>query len=146
MTTKTKIKWRLSELPTGAEVAQLVKEGVLSKEEAREILFNQEDEEIREKKSLESEIKFLRDLVERLAKNEKSRLVEVIKEVQPIYIKQPWLYPYQNWCTLANNGSTFYGTNTTNVVTGSYIISDALGTGSIGNTVADCSFSEIKTF
>ena len=54
-----KIVWRLSKLPTADELRELVKDKIITQEEAREILFNLETEEERDKKSLESEIKFL---------------------------------------------------------------------------------------
>jgi len=68
----TKLKWRLKELPETHEVAHLVKEGIMTKDEAREILFSQETEEDRTKKSLQDEIKFLRELVQKLSNNIRS--------------------------------------------------------------------------
>ena len=73
MTTKMKLNWRLSKLPTPDEVRELVKDKVITQDEAREILFSQETEEERDKNSLESEIKFLRELVDKLAKGNFSR-------------------------------------------------------------------------
>lgn len=87
----------------------LVKDGLLDKEEARQILFSSETEEDRDKESLKQEIKFLRDLVEKLSNNNYSRTVEIIKEVEvPIYRSYPWWQPYQVWC----------GTNTTQDIRG----------------------------
>jgi len=72
MTKDKKIVWRLSELPSAGEVAELVEAEVLSKEEAREILLNELDkkDELEKKseqvKSLEEQIKFQQDLIEKL--------------------------------------------------------------------------------
>lgn len=38
-----KLKWRLSRLPEAQEVAQLVKDKIITIEEARQILFSEED-------------------------------------------------------------------------------------------------------
>jgi hypothetical protein len=138
-----KIIWRLKESPTTEKLSILVKEGILTKDEAREILFSSETEEDRDKKSLESEIKFLREIVEKLS-NDKSRIVEVIREVQkPYYYTTPWYGPYQNWC---------YGTTgTVNTLTGGATTTgvDLTRTCSVPNCVAGCNdinFSDIKTF
>lgn len=121
MTTK-KLVWRLKEQPTTESLRELVKDGVLSKEEAREILFSSETEEERDKKSLESEIKFLRELVDKLSnRNETIKIIETIK---PRYHHYPWYNPYVTWCV---------GYPTTNS----------------GNSVtytANSSFANIKTF
>ena len=83
-----KIVWRLKEQPTAESLQGLVERNILTKEEAREILFSSEEAEDRDKKSLESEIKFLRELVEKLS-NDKSRIVEIIREAEkPIYIRE----------------------------------------------------------
>lgn len=39
-----KLVWRLADRPTALEVMQLVDHGLISKEEAREILFKEEDD------------------------------------------------------------------------------------------------------
>ena len=57
--TKTKLIWRLNKLPTTEELRELVKDKIITNEEARDILFNFESEEDRDSESLKSEIKFL---------------------------------------------------------------------------------------
>lgn len=94
-----KIKWRLAERPTPSEISLLVEKELLTKDEAREILFSQETEEDRDKKSLESEIKFLRELVEKLSKNNNSTIVETIRYIEKPYYPQPWFQPYATWCS-----------------------------------------------
>ena len=118
-----KLIWRLSSLPTVDELRALVGDGMITQEEAKDILFNTETKEDRDKKSLQSEIKFLRDVVERLSSNNRSRIVEVIREIEkPVYIERPWYGSYQTWAVDTN--TTLMG-DTTN---------------------ATQSFSEITTF
>ena len=110
-----KLVWRLKEMPTSENLRELVKDGILSKEEAREILFSLETEEDRDKKSLESEIKFLRELVEKLAK--RSEIITTIREVETPYRKYPWYNPYVIWSAgdmplTSNNPLAIYTTGT----------------------------------
>ena len=79
------LKWRLSKLPTVEELLQLVKDKVITQEEAKEILFSSETQEDRDKDSLKEEIKFLKQVVENLSRNNSARIVEVIREVE-----KPW--------------------------------------------------------
>lgn len=138
-----KLIWRLREQPTAQSLQGLVDKSILTKDEAREILFSTETEEDRDKKSLESEIKFLRELVEKLS-NDKNRIVEIIRETEkPIYIQQPWWNGYYTWC-----GGTQYYNATSNLVGGSINTS-----GTYSLNAMDCSsipsreaFSDIKTF
>lgn len=138
MTKTTKLIWRLSSLPTPSELQELVKDKIITQEEAREILFTKEDSEERDKKSLESEIKFLRDLVDKLSKDRKV-ITETIKYIEKPYYNYDWYGPYKWYCTTTNantlNGDTanaVYNSGTTN-----------LGT---GFTSALLSFKDIKTF
>lgn len=104
-----KLIWRLKESPTPESLRDLVKDKILTHEEAREILLSSETKEDRDKKSLESEIKFLRELIEKLSNRD--RIVEVIKEVQVPYRRYEWHNPYITWCdsslTLAVSTNTF---------------------------------------
>ena len=123
--TKT-IIWRLKEQPSSESLRELVKDGILTKEEAREILFSSQTEEDRDKKSLESEIKFLRELVEKLSNRSSTRIVEVIKEVEVPWRRWDWYRPYQIWCS-----------GTTDLTTTSEAV---VYTNNMSN------FSDIKTF
>ena len=71
-----KIVWRLNEKPTSEALRQLVKDGLLSKDEAREILFSEHDEtpieNIPKIEEMRTEIKFLRKLVEKFSDNNKT--------------------------------------------------------------------------
>mgnify|MGYP001588840513 CR=1 FL=1 len=134
------LKWRLSKLPTPDELRELVKDKIITQDEAREILFNFETEEDRDKKSLESEIKFLRELVEKLSEN-RTKIVEVIKEIQRPYYIQPWYNPYHVWCTTSATGGNTYTTTNTSGGTNALQLS---GTSSTGGHAMN--FSSIKTF
>ena len=106
------LKWRLSKLPTPDEVRELVKDKIITQDEARDILFSQETEENRDNESLKSEIKFLRELAEKLSNGNSAKVVEIIREVQkPYYYQAPWYKPYQIWCSSANSNT--YGTTLT---------------------------------
>lgn len=59
--------WRLSELPSASEVAQLVDSEVITKEEAREILLKHQSSGDEKVKALEEQVEFLQDLVHKLA-------------------------------------------------------------------------------
>ena len=126
MTKKNKIVWRLREQPTPDSLKDLVKEEILSKEEAREILFSSEGQEDRDKKSLESEIKFLRELVEKLSNN-RSQIITTIREIEVPYRRYPWYEPYGTWC------SRYEDTSGTLIYDGS-------------NIALSQNFSDIKTF
>jgi hypothetical protein len=116
MTKKTKLVWRLKEQPTADSLAQLVSVGIISKEDAKEILCSSETEEDRDKESLKAEIKFLREIVEKLSN--KSQIVEIIKEIEtPYWKKYVWYNPYIHWCggtsTLTSGDATYYTTGST---------------------------------
>lgn len=64
---RSTLQWKLKKLPTGDEVAKLVEQGIISKEEARTILFQQvnQNEKV---KALEEQVEFLRGVVKDLSK------------------------------------------------------------------------------
>jgi hypothetical protein len=69
MTKNTKnLTWRLEKLPTASEIADLVEAEVITKEEAREIMFGAAESDKEKIKAQEELIKFLQGLVETLAK------------------------------------------------------------------------------
>jgi hypothetical protein len=103
MKNKTKLVWRLKEQPTAGSLAQLVSVGIISKEDAKEILCSSETEEDRDKESLKAEIKFLREIVEKLSS--KSQIVEIIEKKTPYWKKYVWYGPYTTWCNVTT-GST----------------------------------------
>jgi len=126
-----KLIWRLKEQPSTESLRELVKDKLLTNDEAREILFSSQEETDRDVKSLEAEIKFLRDLVEKLSQN-KSQIVEVIKEVKVPYSNYDWYQPYHYWCGNRANNVTILPTNGT---IASYTASSE-----------NCTFDSIQTF
>jgi len=142
-----KLVWRLGKLPSPDELVNLINAKIITQEEAREILFNVETEEDRDKKSLESEIKFLRELVEKLSEG-RTQIITTIREIERPYYRQPWYQPYTTWCANAGNTLTLKGadisdgTITTNPLAGSTNINWNTN-GAVG---ASNNFSGIKTF
>ena len=120
-----KIVWRLKEQPTSEMLRELVKDNILTKNEAREILFNLEEQTDRDIESFKSEIKFLRELVEKLANSQK--VVEIIREIEKPWKPYCWWQPYWVWSTTSCGYSS--NTNTSALMTG-----------------ASSNFSDIKTF
>lgn len=100
----TKIKWRLAKLPTVGELALLVHDGILTKEQGQEILFSLETEEDRDKQSLQDEIKFLRQLVQSLST--RSTIVDHIYSIAtPNLTPKPWYQQYQTYCSSSPTSS-----------------------------------------
>lgn len=154
MTKKQKIVWRLGKLPTTEELRELVKDKILTNEEAREILFSTETEDERDEKSWKAEIKFLRELVDKLSNQDRTRIVEVIREVERPYVRWSWYNPYSNWCsassgtlyltttgTALNSGVTLCGATVDNQ---NYSVTSTLG--SQLSPTEDSSFTTITTF
>jgi hypothetical protein len=139
MTTTTKLNWRLKTLPSVEELRDLVKDGVVTKEEAREILFSVEPvEEVDKRKALEEEVLFLRSLVEKLSARIATRIVEVIRDVERRWQPYPFFKPYEVWCASNSSG----GSLTTNAT---YSNASVVGNGTI-TIEPKKSFSDIKTF
>jgi len=82
----TKLSWRLKEQPTTEKLRELVKDEIISKEEARNILFNKEDDRVKTE-ALQEEIKFLRELVDTLASkaNDRTTIVHKYEDWTPHY-------------------------------------------------------------
>lgn len=90
-----KLSWRLSKLPTVSEVKELLDAKIITQEEAKEILFK--DEEDVDVKALKEEIKFLKKLSERLA-DSPSKIVETIRYIEKPYYNHGWYNTYATWC------------------------------------------------
>lgn len=84
----------------------LVQNHILTKEEAREILFNLEEVNERSIDSLKEEIKFLRELVQKLSTS-RTKVVEIIENLREPYYPRPWYAPYSYWCDAVSGGGTF---------------------------------------
>lgn len=141
MTKKEKLIWRLKEQPSSESLRGLVKDGLLSKEEAREILLSSELVEDRDENSLKAEIKFLRDLVDKLTNklsNGRNTITEIIREIERPYVKWQWYKPYEIWCTgspVYSSAGTMYALNS--------ITTDSSGTFTV---TTSNKFSDISTF
>lgn len=146
-----KIKWRLGKLPSPDEVALLLDKGVLTKDEAREILFSLETDEDRDKASLQEEIKFLRELVQRLSNNNRTEIIRQIEYIEMPYRKYGWYQPYHIYCSSDNSSTTTTGYTLT-ATSGSGMLNVSNTGGSTGlNMVASSydpepEFTGIKTF
>lgn len=139
-----KLIWRLKEQPSTESLRELVKDKILTNEEAREILFTSQEETERDVKSYQEEIKFLRDLIEKLS--DRNKIVEVVKEY---HYTQPWYQPYHYWTT----GVVYCGNTTTgtaNAISGTLTSGLTSGSGytqtGAGMDSQNCSFSSIQTF
>jgi hypothetical protein len=149
MTTKNKLVWRLGKLPSVDELRELVKDKILTNDEAREILFTNEEVEERDKKSLEGEIKFLRDLVETLSNTSTKTITETIRIIQQPYVQYRWYKPYDVWCSAADNllntvngTATYYASSDGSATSINYASLDVGHTG----TASAGGFNSIKTF
>lgn len=101
-----KIIWRLKEQPTAKMLQDLFTGGILTKEEAKEILLSHTDqEEEKQIEALKSEVKFLREMVDKLSESKITKIIETIREVEKPYYRQPWYRPYEVWCKAANTDS-----------------------------------------
>lgn len=150
MTTKTKTKWRLSNLPTPAEVSELFVAGLLTKDEAREILISLETEEDRTKKSLQEEIKFLRELVAKLTAN-RSVILESIRYIEKPYRQYEWYQPYYQYATTAGTTSLTYSSGSAvNALNNLSSVSSGGGVSALAvqqsQQQGSASFTGIKTF
>jgi len=105
---KKKIIWRLKEQPTAETLQRLVENKILTKDEARQILFSFEEEKERDENSLKAEIKFLRELIEKLAES-RSQIITTIREVEIPYKRYPWFEPYSTWTFSSKYNNTTGG-------------------------------------
>lgn len=127
--TKTELKWRFGKLPTSEEVIKLLEKELITKEEAREILFKEEVHEERDVTSYKEEIKFLRELVDKLS-SDRTKVIETIKYLQPSYTGT-WIGPYASWGVLTSNGGSG----------GSYTLTSSASDLSLGSGTTTCAYS-----
>lgn len=114
---KKKLKWRLAELPSGGEVAELVAEGVITIDEARDMLFNEEEKIPKNKlKEFEEEIKFLRELCDKLAANSNgwTTIIKEYRDYKPHY--PTWYSAYGGVMNANHTISNTYTTPAVNLV------------------------------
>ena len=100
----SQLKWRLSKLPTVDELLKLVSDKIITQDEAKEILFNKETETERDIESYKQEIKFLKEVIDKLG--DRDRIITVVKERVPYYISQPFYQPYYSYTTCGSMSAT----------------------------------------
>lgn len=118
--TKKTLKWRLAELPTAGEVAELVDSEVLTKEEAREILFTESSSSDEKVKALEEQVEFLQDLVSRLASRGNTTFVPYTRTITTpaVYWSSTSRVLNDSGLTLTTGSSNGSGTYTMSVGSG----------------------------
>lgn len=123
---KEELLWRFKQLPTAGEVAALVEQGVLSKEEARALLFNSKDEKDKQEEhnALKEQIKFQQDVIDKLISqlSRTNNLWTFTQTYRPRYSTEYWMtttgtnYGY----SLGSSGSVVLcSTNSGNISGGS---------------------------
>lgn len=129
----TKIKWRLSKLPTPSELVELVNNKLVTQDEAKEILFTQE--EAPDVEDLKKEIEFLRKVVEDLSKSKTDKVTVIEKHIKN-YPDYHWHQPYYTYCStwLTTDGTTINGGGGVTTLTGT------------ANSNASVSLTDLKTF
>lgn len=145
----TKIKWRLANRPTPDEVERLFKSALLTKDEAREILFSLENDEDRDKKSLQDEIKFLRQIIQNLSTA--TTIVKTVRDLNTPWIsQQQWYQPYQVYCAnLSDTQSGLAYSGLSNTANALYTTTTGSSTGTITLNTMQASapdFTDIQTF
>lgn len=109
---KKNLTWKLNDLPTAGHLADLVKSEVISKDEAREIMFGNTENDKDKIEALEKLVEFLQGLVKDLTKNKQTfvpyeRTIYVDRSIRP-YFDRYWLSTSK---ALGSNGVTFNANN-----------------------------------
>lgn len=116
MTKKTSLNWRLTDLPTVGEVTDLVNSEVITKDEARDILFSEKDKtsvDNEQIKAYKEQIEFLQGLVNKLSQNNVNRFIGYTYTFTTP--KSYWLNTWQDSVRLCNtNGSSSIMSSTGN--------------------------------
>jgi len=97
---KKTLNWRLQDLPTAGEVAELVNSEVITKEEAREILFSEKDKTQISNEQIQAykeQIEFLQGLVTKLSAHSANRFIGY-----NYTFTTPKVYWDKMWMTTAN--------------------------------------------
>lgn len=112
--TKKKLNWRLTDLPTAGEVAELVDSGVITKEEARDILFNEKDNESAQVDELKRQIEFLEKIIENVSLGHRTILTYTPALPQYTY----WRRNPNIWMSTAGSRgmTTSYSANTSKLI------------------------------
>lgn len=110
--TKKNLTWKLNELPNAGELADLVDSGVISKDEARDIMFGSAESDKDKIEALEKLVDFLQGLVKDLTKNKQTfvpyeKTIYVDRSIRP-YFDKYWLSTSK---ALGSSGVTFNAVN-----------------------------------
>jgi hypothetical protein len=103
--TKKQLNWRLKDLPDAVDVAELVDKKVITPEEARQLLFNEGKDNTKRVNELEEEVKFLRELCDKLAakSNGWTTIVREYERYRPVY--PTWYAGYSGVVSTVNTGA-----------------------------------------
>ena len=144
MTKKTtkNLTWKLDKLPTASELSDLVDSGVITKEEARDIMFGNPESDKDKVEALEKLVEFLQGLVTDLSKNRTTfvpyeRTVYVDRRIRP-YWDNYWLKTDK---VLSQNGFSLSSEKTgslssTSFTSGFVSTAKSLPNSSIGGTIS----------
>lgn len=116
--TNKNLTWKLSELPSAGEIASLVDSEVITKEEARDIMFGNPESDKEKLEALEKLVDFLQGLIKDLTKNK----VAIMPYERTVYIDRH-IRPYWDryWGStekvLCNSGLTVSGRTTGSLTT-----------------------------
>lgn len=81
---ETLLKWRLKGAPTLEDVTTMLDKGIISKDEARQILFSELDKD-GVNKAKDEQIEFLKDIIDRLSKQPPQVVWNYIQKFTPSY-------------------------------------------------------------
>lgn len=122
---KKTLNWRLKDLPDAVDIAELVDKKVITPEEARQLLFNEGKDEGNKVKELEEEVRFLRELCDKLAAKTSGGWPTIVHEYRDYRPKFPtWYSAYGGVINTVGTTSNLT-TSTAGVATAGY----TLGTG-----------------
>jgi hypothetical protein len=86
MTKKEQLRWRLQSKPTLDDVTTMLDKEIITKDEAREILFQQVNTDD-ENKALKEQVEFLKDIIDRLSRQPANNVWHYVQGYTP---RNPW--------------------------------------------------------
>lgn len=131
--TKKQLNWRLKDLPDAVDVAELVDKKVITPEEARQLLFNEGKDEGKKFNELEEEVRFLRELCDKLAAKTSGGWTTVVHEYRDYSPKYPTWYRSYGTVINAINTTGFINTTTGTSTIGSTNTMHKFSSSAVGN-------------
>lgn len=109
---KRNLTWKLKDMPSAGELANLVNSEVITRDEAREIMFGNADDDKAKIEALEKMVEFLQGLVENLSKNKTTTYIPYERTVYIDRTVRPYWDRYWSGTekVLVNNGMTLTST------------------------------------